>query len=112
MKQEEQKSVEADRTTATGASDRLRYEIDSGQTGEKVGVMDPAAAPLGTDAEAGGQATTEFDAPGPVPRGPAQQPTSPFEDDSRTVTYRKLFVILAVAAAVLVLAMVFLGLLG
>lgn len=33
---------------------RLRHEIDSGRTGDKVGNMDPAAAPLGTDDEAAG----------------------------------------------------------
>ncbi len=34
--------------------DRLRADIDRGQTAEKVAGEDPAAAPLGTDAEAGG----------------------------------------------------------
>lgn len=38
----------------TPTSDQLRNSIDSGQTGEKVDMPDPAAAPLGTDAEAGG----------------------------------------------------------
>ena len=33
---------------------RLRADIDSGRTGEKVATIDPAAAPLGTDDEAGG----------------------------------------------------------
>ena len=36
----------------TGADQRLRHEIDSGKTGDKVKVPDPAMAPLGTDAEA------------------------------------------------------------
>jgi len=36
-----------------GANQRLRDEIDSGKTGDKVGVVDPAMAPLGTDDEAG-----------------------------------------------------------
>ena len=35
-------------------SDRLRKEIDSGRTKDKVDHSDPAAAPLGTDDEAGG----------------------------------------------------------
>ena len=35
-------------------SDELRAEIDHGRTGDKVDFEDPAAAPLGTDAEAGG----------------------------------------------------------
>jgi hypothetical protein len=38
--------------------EQLRAEIDSGRTGEKVGFPDPAAAPLGTDAEAGGHGTS------------------------------------------------------
>ncbi len=33
---------------------QLRQDIDSGRTGSKVGAPDPAAAPLGTDDEAGG----------------------------------------------------------
>jgi hypothetical protein len=43
-------------TTADDAltSDRLRHEIDSGRTGDKVDHPDPAAAPLGTDDEAAG----------------------------------------------------------
>jgi hypothetical protein len=33
---------------------RLRDDIDRGGTGDKVAFSDPSAAPLGTDAEAGG----------------------------------------------------------
>ena len=33
---------------------RLRHEIDSGRTGDKIANIDPAAAPLGTDEEAAG----------------------------------------------------------
>lgn len=40
-------------------TDQLRMRIDSGATGEKVAGSDPAAAPLGTDAEAGGYPPTE-----------------------------------------------------
>jgi hypothetical protein len=36
---------------------QLRDRIDRGETGDKIAVGDPAAAPLGTDAEAGGSAT-------------------------------------------------------
>ena len=39
-------------------TDQIRADIDSGATGEKVGFPDPAAAPLGTDAEAGGTPPT------------------------------------------------------
>jgi len=35
-------------------ADRLRNDIDSGRTGDKVAASDPAAAPLGTDEEAAG----------------------------------------------------------
>lgn len=35
-------------------TDQERARIDSGQTRDKVAFPDPAAAPLGTDAEAGG----------------------------------------------------------
>lgn len=35
-------------------SDRLRHEIETGQTDDKVDYPDPAAAPLGTDDEASG----------------------------------------------------------
>ena len=41
-----------------GTSDRLRSEIDSGRTGDKVGYPDPAMAPLGTDDEAAGAPPT------------------------------------------------------
>ena len=34
--------------------DQLRAEIDSGRSGDKIAASDPAAAPLGTDDEAGG----------------------------------------------------------
>lgn len=37
-----------------GSVQRLRFDIDSGRTGEKVDWPDPAAAPLGTDDEAAG----------------------------------------------------------
>jgi hypothetical protein len=40
-------------------SSHLRDAIDSGATGGKVAAPDPAAAPLGTDAEAGGHPPTE-----------------------------------------------------
>ena len=39
-------------------TDQLRRDIDSGSTGEKHGFPDPATAPLGTEAEAGGSSPT------------------------------------------------------
>ncbi len=38
----------------TPTVDRLRHDIDSGHTGDKVAWPDPSAAPLGTDEEAAG----------------------------------------------------------
>ena len=35
-------------------ADMLRRDIDKGKAGDKTGFPDPSAAPLGTDAEAGG----------------------------------------------------------
>ena len=43
----------------TPTTDQIRDHIDSGATGEKVAMPDPAAAPLGTDAEAGGSPPTQ-----------------------------------------------------
>lgn len=39
-------------------TEQLRNTIDSGASGEKVEHFDPAAAPLGTDAEASGNSPT------------------------------------------------------
>lgn len=41
------------------AAERLRADIDAGKTGDKVAASDPAAAPLGTDEEAGGVTTPD-----------------------------------------------------
>ena len=43
----------------TPTTDQIRNAIDRGATGEKVAYLDPAAAPLGTDAEAGGHPPTK-----------------------------------------------------
>jgi hypothetical protein len=48
--------VQTDRETATNWS-QVRDRIDRGETGDKKAVPDPATAPLGTDAEAGGTPT-------------------------------------------------------
>ncbi len=42
----------------SATSAQLKHRIDSGQTGDKVAFPDPAMAPLGTDDEAGGTATS------------------------------------------------------
>jgi hypothetical protein len=47
----------AEQPKARGTSARERAAIDRGATGDKIAHPDPATAPLGTDAEAGGTAT-------------------------------------------------------
>ncbi|MBB06409.1 MAG: hypothetical protein CML03_13010 [Pseudooceanicola sp.] len=49
---------DGDETPDPAGAARLREEIDRGGTGDKVAFSDPAAAPLGTDAEAGGAPPT------------------------------------------------------
>lgn len=59
----------------TPTTDQIRHAIDTGRTGEKVPFPDPAAAPLGTGAEAGGYPPTkaELAMEAPTPVGPAHQ---------------------------------------
>lgn len=57
VKAEEAQPEEGRETGSAGAA-QLREHIDRGGTGDKVAFSDPAAAPLGTDAEAGGAAPT------------------------------------------------------
>jgi hypothetical protein len=47
--------------TEGATTDRLRRDIDRGRARDKVAVSDPAAAPLGTDSEAGGRAPSRED---------------------------------------------------
>ncbi|WP_128255295.1 hypothetical protein [Falsirhodobacter deserti] len=42
----------------TPTTDRLRSDIDSGRSGDKVNFSDPAMSPLGTDDEAAGTPNT------------------------------------------------------
>jgi hypothetical protein len=63
---------------------QARAQIDRGETGDKIAQEDPAVAPLGTDAEAGGAATAGEDiarsarrqTPGAAARAMAQAPRS------------------------------------
>lgn len=59
--------------------DQARDRIDTGKTGDKVAVDDPAAAPLGTDEEAGGEATPA-DAIGRSAAAEEQRPAVPERD--------------------------------
>ena len=52
----------ADDARPLETSARLKAQIDSGRTGDKAGGFDPAAAPLGTDAEAAGARPTAGEA--------------------------------------------------
>ena len=45
-------------TTKAPTTDQIRKEIDRGQAADKAAGVDPAAAPLGTDDEAGGNPPT------------------------------------------------------
>ena len=47
-----------DPDTPIETTEQLRIAIDQGQAGDKVDATDPAAAPLGTDDEAGGSPNT------------------------------------------------------
>ena len=47
-----------ERPTEGATADQLRSDIDSGRAQDKVASSDPAAAPLGTDAEAAGRPPT------------------------------------------------------
>jgi hypothetical protein len=51
----------ADKPEAPTSWARARARIDRGETGDNIAVDDPAAAPLGTDAEAGGASTAATD---------------------------------------------------
>lgn len=65
---------------------RLRGDIDEGRAGDKVGFPDPAASPLGTDAEAGGTSPT----PDEVARAQANEtrdrPQAPSPGGARPVS--------------------------
>lgn len=52
---------------------QLRAAIDSGAAHDKVNFPDPAAAPLGTDAEAGGTPAQPVSSEAPAPAGPRRR---------------------------------------
>lgn len=54
MKEKPLTGTAPSRADAPARSEDLRYDIDSGRTGDKVPFRDPAAAPLGADDEAAG----------------------------------------------------------
>jgi hypothetical protein len=58
---------------------QAKDRIDSGHTGDKTAWPDPATAPLGTDAEAGGHGTP----PGTIARNMEAQAAAPPQQRSR-----------------------------
>ncbi len=81
-----------------------RHRIDTGQTGDKVDYPDPAAAPLGTDEEAGG-ARTPPEAIGADNERRKSEGNPVKADSSRT---RQLVLSAAIIALVLVILLVLL----
>ncbi|MHB2167218.1 hypothetical protein [Alsobacter sp. R-9] len=97
-----------------------RGRIDAGRTGDKVAFPDPAAAPLGTDAEAAGQASSAAQ-PRALQTPPHEPPGASDErlrriDGNLTATGRRRAAVLTVAGLLIVsllglaLALVGLGL--
>lgn len=87
---------------ATG--ERVRGAIDAGRTGDKIPYADPAAAPLGTDAEAAGHRPSPADAPPQAaPAIPAGQ-TKGHELPARTTLGIGVIAALVAAAVAVVVA--------
>ena len=82
-------------------TDQLRNNIDSGASGEKVSFPDPAAAPLGTDAEASGNPPTEAERRLEANSQPIVRETRPMNGPALYVA------IVAVLVALMVLVWIF-----
>lgn len=101
------------RGQSASAAVRRHAAIQKGLTGDKVPGFDPSAAPMETDAEAGGATTLAYPAPMPdlddiPPQTDANSSNHgsamrPFESEAREGAYRLKFVLFAVAAIVLLL---------
>lgn len=94
-------------TTSRGPAtnwSQVRDRIDRGETGDKVAAEDPAAAPLGTDAEAAGTPI----ASAAVARSAAAEQAAPAaarDRDRRPLGWLVLAIAALLAAGVLVLAL-------
>ena len=64
-------------TPSHGWASRLRNRIDKGLTGDKISWPDPAAAPLGTDDEAGSMGPPPPATPNPVLRSKPEEGPPP-----------------------------------
>jgi hypothetical protein len=80
-------------------TERLRGEIDRGRTGDKVKWPDPAAAPLGTDDEAGGYRP----APGEIARARSAELSRSVEPTPKDTIGAAWVLIAFVAACILAL---------
>jgi hypothetical protein len=90
---------------ANPTTDQLRDDIDKGRTGEKIAMPDPATAPLGTDAEAGGSPPT------PQERKLEKQsaPWSPGGEGRPAVSGGVIYLLLIVVVAIVAISTVFLA---
>ncbi len=70
---------------AEPTTEQLRDDIDTGHTGDKVGYTDPASAPLGTDAEAGGASPTAAEV-SQARTAETRRPDAPAADTGRPVS--------------------------
>jgi hypothetical protein len=86
-------------------TDQLRDQIDRGVTGEKVSMPDPAAAPLGTDAEAAGMPPTAEERT----QAAQEAPVLPHHDGQPAVSGRALYIGLILAVAVVLTGIVLLA---
>jgi hypothetical protein len=78
---------------------QVRADTDSGKTGDKVDFPDPAAAPLGTDEEAGGERTPEREIADSERRRSSVNPVH----DGRGRSRQMIFAVLLVVAVLIVL---------
>ena len=84
-------------------TDQIRDSIDSGKTGEKVRMPDPAAAPLGTDAEAGGNTPTAQERRLDVKSTPRHE-RAPAHPATGSALYFAAIALIAVAIVLIVMA--------
>lgn len=74
------------RPKAVGNPDPLREAIDRGESGDKVAVTDPAAAPLGTDDEAAGTPLTQAQVAQSLEAEVGNRPSDTYSHASAPVT--------------------------
>lgn len=90
------------------ASQQKRDAIDRGLEGDKVNYPDPATAPLGTDAEAGGEASSRQTTRGSAVR-PEAAPRPNDPNPPRRGPMQVFLLAIAAVAAVIVIAALVIG---